>query len=316
MRAAVSGPTMAAATLAAPRSARLARVSAPTPEAGELLIRLEGSGVCGSNLPVWEGRPWFAYPLAPGEPGHEGWGHIEQLGEGVTAPEPGTRVAFLSNRAFAELDVAPAEGVVPLPHELDGVPFPGEALACAMNVFGRSRIRPRDRVAIVGAGFLGLLLVQLAAGEGARVTAYSRRPFALELALQVGAAEARTLDDAVEDECFDCVIEAAGTQATLDLATRLVRERGLLVIAGYHQDGLRQVDMRLWNWRGIDVVNAHERDPAVYMEGMRRAAEAVASGRLDPEPLYTHRYPLAELGGALESLSRRPEGFVKALVLT
>ena len=316
MGVAVFERTMAAATLAAPGSVRVARVTAPSPRAGELLIRLEGSGVCGSNLPVWEGRPWFAYPLAPGEPGHEGWGRVEQLGEGVVAPEAGTRVAFLSNRAFAELDVAPPERVVPLPQELDGVPFPGEALACAMNVFDRSRIRPRDRVAIVGAGFLGLLLVQLAAGQGARVSAYSRRPFALELARQVGAAEALPLDDAVEDECFDCVIEAAGTQATLDLATRLVRERGLLVIAGYHQDGPRQVDMRLWNWRGIDVVNAHERDPAVYAAGMRRAAEAVVSGRLDPAPLYTHRYPLADLAGAFESLSRRPEGFLKALVLT
>ena len=50
---------------------------------GEARVRLEGCGVCGSNLPVWEGRPWFQYPLDPGTPGHEGWGVIEEVGEGL-----------------------------------------------------------------------------------------------------------------------------------------------------------------------------------------------------------------------------------------
>ena len=48
--------------------------------------------------------------------------------------------------------------------------------------------------------------------------------------------------------------------------------------------------MQLWNWRGLDVINAHERDPEVYVEGMREAVEAVAAGRLDPSPLYTHTF--------------------------
>ena len=60
----------------------------------------------------------------------------------------------------------------------------------------------------------------------------------------------------------DRVIEAVGKQWPLDLAAELTREGGRLVIAGYHQDGPRQVNMQLWNWRGFDVVNAHERDPA------------------------------------------------------
>jgi len=54
------------------------------------------------------------------------------------------------------------------------------------------------------------------------------------------------------------VIEAAGQQWPLDLATELTRERGRLIIAGYHQDGPRQINMQLWNWRGLDVINAHE----------------------------------------------------------
>jgi threonine dehydrogenase-like Zn-dependent dehydrogenase len=62
------------------------------------------------------------------------------------------------------------------------------------------------------------------------------------------------------------------------------------------------------------VINAHERDPAVYVEGIRAAIEAVASGLLDPAPLFTHRFPLAQLDQALDMTRDRPDGFLKALV--
>jgi len=73
--------------------------------------------------------------------------------------------------------------------------------------------------------------------------------------------------------------------------------------------------MQLWNWRGLDVVNAHERDPAVYADGVRQAIAAVASGRFDPAPLYTHIYPLERLDEALDATRDRPDGFLKALVV-
>jgi threonine dehydrogenase-like Zn-dependent dehydrogenase len=72
--------------------------------------------------------------------------------------------------------------------------------------------------------------------------------------------------------------------------------------------------MQLWNWRGIDVINAHEREPAVYVRGVREAVDAVAAGRLDPAPLFTHSYPLERLGEALDATRDRPDGFLKALV--
>jgi threonine dehydrogenase-like Zn-dependent dehydrogenase len=114
----------------------------------------------------------------------------------------------------------------------------------------------------------------------------------------------------------DRVIEAIGLQEPLDLATELTRVRGRLVIAGYHQDGPRQVNMQLWNWRGLDVINAHEREPAVYLEGIRGAVEAVASGTLTPSRLYTHTFRLNQLDEAFRIAGQRPDGFLKALVLT
>src|SRR3954462_6786167 len=92
----------------------------------------------------------------------------------------------------------------------------------------------------------------------------------------------------------DVVIEATGKQWPLDLAAELVRTRGRLVVAGYHQDGPRQVNMQLWNWKGLDVINAHERDPAVYLSGMRKAVQSAQLSQLDVQPLLTHSYPLEQ----------------------
>jgi threonine dehydrogenase-like Zn-dependent dehydrogenase len=311
--AAVTEATMRAAVLVEPGRVELRCGGVPSPARNEVLVRLEGCGVCGSNLPLWEGRPWFSYPLEDGEPGHEGWGVVEELGPDTQAPEPGTRVALLSQRAFAEYDLAPVDAVVALPDELEG-PFPGEALGCALNVFRRAEVERGCAVAVVGIGFLGALLVQLAAAEGANVTALSRRQFPLDVAAEAGAGRSFGLEELPPEE-FDVVIEAAGAQETLDVATRLVRTRGRLVVAGYHQDGTRKVDMQLWNWKGIDVVNAHERDPAVSAEGMRLAIAAVADGRLDPAPLVTHRLPLDRVGEAFELARSRPDGFLKAVVV-
>jgi NADPH2:quinone reductase len=307
-----------------PRTLALEHIEVPSPGAGQVRVRLEGCGVCGSNLPVWEGRPWFEYPLDAGAPGHEGWGRVDAVGEGVDGLDRGDRVALLSFHAYAEYDLAPASGVVRLPEALEGRAFPGEPLACVMNIFRRSAIEAGQTVAIVGVGFIGAALTALAVRAGARVIALSRRPFALEMAERMGArtliplqdiaqaiAQARTV--AGEGGCH-CVIEAAGTQHTLDVATELTGVHARLVIAGYHQDGPRQVNLQQWNWRGLDVINAHERDPAVYRRGMQAAVELVARGGFDPEPLWTHRFALEEAGAAFEALARRPAGFMKALI--
>jgi threonine dehydrogenase-like Zn-dependent dehydrogenase len=318
--------TMRAAVIAGPRQTEIEHRTLPEPGAGEVRVHLEGCGVCGSSLPLWEGRPWFQYPTEPGSPGHEGWGVVDSVGEGVTGVRPGDRVAALSYRAYAEYDIAPADAVVPLPLTLADRAFPGEPLGCAVNIFRRSDISAGQTVVIVGIGFLGAVLTRLASRAGARVIAISRRAFALDVARELGADIVIPLEDhnrivaqvrqLTAGEGAERVIEAVGAQWPLDLATELTRVRGRLVIAGYHQDGPRQVNMQLWNWRGLDVINAHERDRAVYVEGIRGAVEAVSSGILNPARLYTHTFQLDELDQAFEIARERPDGFLKALVLT
>jgi threonine dehydrogenase-like Zn-dependent dehydrogenase len=180
-------------------------------------------------------------------------------------------------------------------------------------------------MAVIGAGFLGAILTRLAADANARVIAVSRRAFALEAARRLGAAHCVPMDDhwkIIEQvrqltggKFCDVVIEAVGKQWPLDLAAELTKERGRLVVAGYHQDGPRQVNMQLWNWRGLDVINAHEREPKVYLDGMRAAVDAVASGRIDPDPLFTHKFPLDRLNDAIAMTRDRPDGFMKALIV-
>jgi threonine dehydrogenase-like Zn-dependent dehydrogenase len=317
---------MRTAVLTAPGVVELREVAVPSPAAHQVLLRVEGCGICGSNLPPWEGRPWFEYPFAPGKPGHEAWGRIAAVGSAVRGLREGDRVACLSERAFAEYDLAEAPSVVPLPSSLDRFDVPLEALGCVMNVWGRSGVRSEQSVAIVGVGFLGALLVQLAAGTPANVVALARRPCSLELARSAGARACVTIEASIEEtaqralaanggRAFDCVIEAAGTQQALDLASRLGGVRSRLVIAGYHQDGPRTVDMQSWNWRGLDVINAHERSTERYVDGMQQALDALADRRLDITPLITHREPLENLSGALSLLSSRPDGFVKAVVV-
>lgn len=316
--------TMRAAVLIGPGEMEVREVARPEPGAGQVRVRLEGCGVCASNLTPWAGPEWMTFPTEPGGLGHEGWGVVDALGEGVTGVAVGDRVAALSHKSFAEYDVADEAAVVKLPPALAGKPFPGEPLGCAMNIFRRAEIKAGQTVAIVGIGFLGAVLTRLATDAGARVIAISRRPFSLDLARRMGAAETIPLEDhygiinrvgELTGGVFcDVTIEAIGKQWPLDLAAELTRERGRLVIAGYHQDGPRQVNMQLWNWRGFDIASAHERDPAVYAQGVREAVEAVASGRLDIEPLLSHTYPLDRLGEALDATRDRPDGFLKALV--
>jgi threonine dehydrogenase-like Zn-dependent dehydrogenase len=315
---------MRAAVLAGPGRIEVKRVPVPEPGRGQVRVKLEGCGVCASNLTPWAGPEWMEFPTKPGDLGHEGWGTVDAVGDGVSGLSVGDRVAALSYKSYAEFDIAEADAVVRLPAELADAPFPGEPLGCAFNIFRRADIQTGQTVAVVGIGFLGALLTKLATDAGAKVIAISRRQESLQVARDMGAAETVPMHDhnaiidrvnnLTDGKFCERVIEAVGKQWPLDLATELTGERGKLIVAGYHQDGPRQVNMWLWNWRGIDVINAHERDPQAYIAGIREAVDAVASGRLNPSGLYTHRYPLERLGEALDATRDRPGAFIKALV--
>jgi L-iditol 2-dehydrogenase len=86
------------------------------------------------------------------------------------------------------------------------------------------------------------------------------------------------------------------------------------VIAGYHQGPPRQVPLADWNWNAFRIANAHFRDEATILRGMRAGMRLVTSGRLSLEGLVTHRFPLATIDEAFRTAIEKPEGFVKATV--
>lgn len=314
--------TMKAATVVEPGKFIFDETKVPEPAVNEVRIKMLGCGICASNLPPFEGRSWFNYPMDQGGLGHEGWGIVEKTGNAVSRFKPGDAVTALSYHAFAEYDVAVESNVIKLPDSLLDKPFPGEPLGCAINIFRRCDIQEGQTVAVIGAGFLGCLLIQLAKHKNAHVIAISRRESSLEMAEKMGADSVLSLNDHPAEKIkkitngkfCDRVIEATGKQKPLDLAAEITAIRGKLIIAGYHQDGKRTVNMQLWNWRGLDVINAHERDPEIYIQGIEAAVEAVKNGQLNPEPLYTHKFPFDEIQQAFEVLRKRPEGFVKAII--
>jgi threonine dehydrogenase-like Zn-dependent dehydrogenase len=315
---------MIAAVLTKPQNIELQDVQLPQIKDDEVKIKVQGCGVCASSLPLWEGREWFSYPSEPGSPGHEGWGIVESVGGKVADIKAGDRVAFLSFHAYADYDTASVNALIKLPQSLYDQPFPGEPLGCAMNIFERSDISKGDTVAIIGTGFLGALLCQLAKHKGARVIAISRRAYSLDFAKKFGADETIALTSPWEvsnkiaeitnNGFCNRVIEATGKQEAIDIATEIVSEGGRIVIAGYHQDGLRQVNFQKWNWKGIDVINAHERDPRKYLAGMQKAIDAVTNGIITPGSLYTDVLPLSQLNKGFELTATRPDGFMKAII--
>jgi len=312
---------MRSAILHQPRQFQIQTLDPPDPGEGEVRLRVLGCGVCGSDMGPWKGLSGLSYPLPAGAPGHEVFGTVEAVGSGVEGLAPGQPVTALSYRAYADYDVARAADVVALPPELAGRPVLGEPVACAVNIMRRAGVAEGDTVVLLGTGFLGALLLQLLRAPGAprprKVVTVSRRKLPAELAERLEIDEMLTYEDDARGRVgeADVVIEATGRQGPLDLGAELTRVRGRLVVAGYHQDGPRTVNMQLWNWRGLDVINAHERDPAIYRRGMEEGVRLLAAGGLDLAPLLTHSFPLPEINAAFQATEERPEGFLKSVVL-
>jgi threonine dehydrogenase-like Zn-dependent dehydrogenase len=301
------------ARLVAPGRSEITSDEAGSPAAGEVLVRVLACGVCASELHAWEG-PLPAYPVAMG---HEPVGLVLETGSGVTGVAVGDRVTGRAGPAFADHLLADQDDLVVVPSGVSLEDCLGEPLGCVVEGLRRTRVGPGDSVAVVGAGYMGLLTIELlATTEAEGIVAIEPRQDARSVALELGADEVLAPGEVdARAGAFDVVIEATGTQAGLDSATGLVRDHGVLSILGFHQGGRRSVDMEAWNWKSIDVVNAHVRRRDLLNEAIRRGLDLVRLGRIRPGRLLTHRYPLEDLDGAFGALASKPEGFVKAIVV-
>ncbi len=297
----------------------------PPPEVGpgEVLVRVAACGVCASELDIYQGLAGHA--SYPWQPGHEVSGVVERVGAGVATPAPGDRVAvWVTARGYGEYVAVPAAHCFPagdLPLELAAL---GEPLACAVNAVELAGIRLGDDVVIVGAGFMGQLILRLVHLRGPRqVIVADTRDDALERAVAAGATATvnvttRPLPEAVADLTggvgADVAVEITGSQGALEVLGRCTRMSGTVVIAGYHQGAPRQVPLADWNWNAFRIANAHFRDVATILGGMRAGMRLVTSGRISLKGLVTHHFPLPTIDEAFRTAIEKPEGFVKATV--
>ena len=150
------------------------------------------------------------------------------------------------------------------------------------------------------------------------------RPDALERAMRLGATHAvnmaaASLPDFVKsltgDRGVDASFEVTGAQRPLAMLGEVTRMSGKVVVVGFHQGGLRQVNLGYWNWMAFQIVNAHFREPATIIRGMRTGMRLLTSGRIRLEGLVSHRYPLEAVNQAFRTACDKPEGFVKSVVL-
>jgi threonine dehydrogenase-like Zn-dependent dehydrogenase len=150
------------------------------------------------------------------------------------------------------------------------------------------------------------------------------RADALDRALRLGATHVvnvskESLPEAVkaltDGQGADITFEVVGAQAPLNLVGDVTRMSGKAVIVGFHQGQPRQIPLGYWNWMAFQILNAHFREEATILRGMRIGMRLLTSGRLSLEDLVTHRFQLSEIGQAFRTAHEKPEGFVKSTIV-
>ncbi|MGI6368847.1 MAG: zinc-dependent alcohol dehydrogenase [Anaerolineae bacterium] len=333
---------MLAARFYGGKDIRLEQVPDPVPDPGQVLVRVLAAGICGSDLHGYrQGTP----SATARTPGHELAGQVVALGHGVQGWAVGDRVAIeplvgcgrcpycragdyhlcpdlehiggARSGGFAQFTVAPQDRLYPLPEQ---VPMDHASLldvyAVAVHALSRVPVAPGERVAVIGSGAIGLSIAQLAAVAGGEVAVLGRRPAPLRIAAETAGATGIVLDahsaEAVRawsgGDGADVVFEAVGgTAQTLSLALELAAPRGRVGVVGSFREA-QLVDVRLPMRHELSLY-------WVWSYALRQgrpefaiALDLLARGKLQAEPLITHRYPLERIQEAFAVADNKQTG--------
>jgi (R,R)-butanediol dehydrogenase/meso-butanediol dehydrogenase/diacetyl reductase len=303
---------------------RVEDVPPAPPGPGELQLAVRWCGICGTDLEEWLSGPVFIpasvpHPLtgalAPLVLGHEFAGVVVAAGAGVTGPLPGQRVAvdtIVSCGGLAELCNAPARMCLPVPDTVaDDEAALAEPLAGAVRALRRGGLRPGERVAVVGAGMVGLMAVQAAAASGAgSVTVVEPLAERRALAVGLGAGRAVPPGDAAALEA-DVAVECAGTPGAIQTALQALRSGGRAVLLGIVTESAPIAPMDLVRGEKSLIGSLSH----VWDEDFREALQLLGRGAVQAAPLITDRIPLdAAVTGGLALLRDEPEKHLKILV--
>jgi L-iditol 2-dehydrogenase len=341
---------MRVAELYQPHSFRLVEQPLADPAPGEIQVRVEACGICGSDLHNFSeggiGDTPCVYPMVLG---HEPSGVVVKCGAGVTGWSAGDRAALepaiycyhceycLSGRHnlcaqlrfmsaprdpgyFRELVNLPASNVLPIPRELsfqEATLF--EPLAVVLHSMKFVQLQPGDRVAVFGAGPIGLLTIFTLKLMGAtRIWAIEPVAARRELALKMGADvvldpgqvdPARQIFSDTGGRGVDVVVDCATRGASLNQSIRAARNGGRLVVTGIPAEVTSALEFHTMRRKELVVYNvrrsAHESETAL---------ELIAAHRERLDPMLTHDVPLDGLNRAFSTLERYEDGMAKAVV--
>lgn len=303
---------------------RIDLVEEEIPSLGEkdVLVKVKACGICTGDIYGFSGYPvWFKLPSPLG---HEPAGEVVEVGAGVTRFSKGDRVTALGGPGFSDFVLVNESLVEKIP---DNIPFEhaiGEPLACVVNAVRLAHPKFGDDVAVVGTGFMGLLLVQALSRLGLRnlagVDVNNER---LRLAEHYGVNIALNPSerDVAEETLaitggkgFDIVIEATGNPGGVGLATRLVKQKGRLAIFSYHPNPV-SVDLREWDSKGLEVIMTSPARAEDMRENFKIAVRMLSRGVFNLEKLVTHKWSLNDIQKAFEYASKKPVDYIKGVIV-
>ncbi|MEU9568598.1 alcohol dehydrogenase catalytic domain-containing protein [Streptomyces massasporeus] len=310
----------------APGQHRLVPHEPRRPEAGEALVRVHASGICGSDREVYQGNRPEGYVRYPLTPGHEWSGTVQAVGAGVPASLVGRKVVgegfrncqvcdrchagdttlctagyeetgFTQPGAMAATLTLPARLLHALPDDCDLTAAALlEPAACIAAAALKGNAQPGERVAVVGTGTLGMFAVQfLKANSPSELLVVGTRRDREALSRSYGATDFRTKDQELPDD-FDVVIETAGSADAARISAGLLRRGGRLVLTGIPAPGAGGLDPTGLVVKQLEVHTVFGAPPDAWAHTVR----VFAAGLLDPLPLVTHELPLTEFSQAIE----------------
>ena len=308
-----------------PGSFRVAEVPDPSPRSGEVIVRVDCCGICGTDLHILAGEfPPTPYPITPG---HEFAGTVVARGPDIKPDLPeGARVAVdpslycgychqcragrdnlcehwaaigdTVSGAFAEFVAVPAVNAYRLPDHLDAQQGAmAEPLACAVHGLRRLGAVSGEPVVIVGAGTMGLLLLQLLLHAGAGpVAVVDRVSERLEVARKLGATQAATDAAALDGPPFGVAVDATGVPAAIETAIGLLGRGGRMLVFGVSpaEAAIGVSPFRVYNDE-ITITGS-----MAILRSFGQAVDLLASGAVDSRPLLTEPLALAQFGEAVD----------------
>jgi L-iditol 2-dehydrogenase len=330
---------MRAALFYGPRDVRLESVDVPRAAEGEVIVKVAVALTCGTDLKTFQRGHPVLLKRFPSPFGHEFAGTVTEVGLGVAGVQPGMRVVAansapchacfycqvgetnlcenldLLNGAYAEHIKIPSaivrQNLLVLPDRLSFKEAAFcEPLACVLHGLDTVRLTSGDNVAILGAGSIGLLLVQVCKHAGARVILISRSAHKSDLARKLGAdvvldlETVRAHEDMMREvtshgQGVELAIEAVGRPDLWELAVALTRKGGqALLFGGCEPDTSITLATKALHYGERKLIGVFHHTP----NAIRRALQLIASRQLQLNPLITDELPLAELGSAFQRM--------------